>query len=307
MRHRQVEAFRSVMLAGSVTEAAKMLHISQPSVSRLVGDLERAVGFALFERRQGRIFPTAEAVEFYEEVERSFLGLDRLMRYAQNVADLRNAHLTISGMPALSMELIPNIVGELVLRYPSARITIEARSSERIVDWVAGQHCDVGFAAPPYDVRGVVSCLEMSMPCVAVMPKTHRLCRFDAVPVKELRGEKVITLSSPIVKSYLRQALGSSDIDHVDTTLSLVAHRLVEQGLGVGIMEPLTVRALDRSSLVMRPLTPRIPFDFAMLAAERRASSKTVREIRDIAIDHVKRLADAYGIDISLKLPQESR
>jgi DNA-binding transcriptional LysR family regulator len=66
VRHRQVEAFRSVMIAGSITEAANALHISQPSVRRLIGDLEASVGFKLFERKHGRIYPTAEAIQLSE-------------------------------------------------------------------------------------------------------------------------------------------------------------------------------------------------------------------------------------------------
>ena len=58
---RQVEAFRAVMMSGGITAAATMLNISQPSVSRLIADMERAVGFRLFDRRGARVHPTAQA------------------------------------------------------------------------------------------------------------------------------------------------------------------------------------------------------------------------------------------------------
>ena len=48
MNLRQLEAFRATIRAGSITGAANMMHISQPSVSRLIADLEHSVGFALF-------------------------------------------------------------------------------------------------------------------------------------------------------------------------------------------------------------------------------------------------------------------
>lgn len=48
MRHRQVEAFRAVMIAGTITAAGRMLRISQPSVSRLIADFERQIGLDLF-------------------------------------------------------------------------------------------------------------------------------------------------------------------------------------------------------------------------------------------------------------------
>ena len=50
MNMRQLEAFRATMRSGSITEAAEMMHLSQPSVSRLIIDLEHAVGFPLFIR-----------------------------------------------------------------------------------------------------------------------------------------------------------------------------------------------------------------------------------------------------------------
>lgn len=51
MNLRQIEAFRAAMEFGSATAASEVLHITQPAVSRLVADLEIAVGFQLFERR----------------------------------------------------------------------------------------------------------------------------------------------------------------------------------------------------------------------------------------------------------------
>ncbi|MBL0916281.1 MAG: LysR family transcriptional regulator, partial [Sphingopyxis sp.] len=75
---RQVEAFRAVMMSGGITAAATMLNISQPSVSRLIADMERAVGFRLFDRRGARVHPTAQAQALYEAVRRSLPRLGRL-------------------------------------------------------------------------------------------------------------------------------------------------------------------------------------------------------------------------------------
>ena len=58
MNLRQIEIFRAVMSAGSITGAARLLHVSQPSVSRMVRHLELQLGVALFERRNGRLFAT---------------------------------------------------------------------------------------------------------------------------------------------------------------------------------------------------------------------------------------------------------
>lgn len=57
---RQIEAFHAVMTSGTTARAAQVLRISQPAVSKAIASLERAVGFALFDREKGRLVPTPE-------------------------------------------------------------------------------------------------------------------------------------------------------------------------------------------------------------------------------------------------------
>ena len=88
MNMRQLEAFRATMRSGSITEAATMMHLSQPSVSRLISDLEHAVGFPLFVRSGRGLSPTVEAKTFYDGVEGMFMGIDRLQELANVIAFL---------------------------------------------------------------------------------------------------------------------------------------------------------------------------------------------------------------------------
>ena len=60
--HRHIEVFRAVMAAGSATGAAELLHSSQPTVSRELARLETLLGYALFERSQGRLRPDRKSV-----------------------------------------------------------------------------------------------------------------------------------------------------------------------------------------------------------------------------------------------------
>ena len=78
MKFKQIETFRVVMLTRSMTLAAKELHTTQPNISRFIAQLEAETGLHLFERKAGRLTPTAEGEAFYQEVQRSFLGMDAL-------------------------------------------------------------------------------------------------------------------------------------------------------------------------------------------------------------------------------------
>ena len=80
--HRQVEAFRAVVHTGTTVDAAPLLHTFQPSISRLIRELEAAVHLKLFDRVKGRLLLTAEGSAFHDEVRRSFAGLQRLSEVA---------------------------------------------------------------------------------------------------------------------------------------------------------------------------------------------------------------------------------
>ncbi len=78
MSFRHIEAFRAVMATGSMTEASRRLHTSQPQVSRLIGQLEGITGLPLFDRGGSRLIPTLDGTRFHAEVERAFVGLASL-------------------------------------------------------------------------------------------------------------------------------------------------------------------------------------------------------------------------------------
>ncbi len=68
---RHIEIFHAVMTTGNLTEAARMLHTSQPTVSRELARFEKVLGLRLFERTRGRLQPTVQGLRLFEEVQRS--------------------------------------------------------------------------------------------------------------------------------------------------------------------------------------------------------------------------------------------
>ena len=75
---RQIEVFRAIMMAGSISGAGRMLHVSQPAVSRVLALTESRLGYRLFERVKSRLSPTAEARRLYAEVEQVYGGIERV-------------------------------------------------------------------------------------------------------------------------------------------------------------------------------------------------------------------------------------
>ncbi|WP_457155575.1 LysR family transcriptional regulator, partial [Mesorhizobium sp. P5_C1] len=90
---RLIETFRAIMMVGTVTGAAEMLHTSQPALSRSLQRLESVVGLSLFKRTKGRLVPTAHALAFFEEVQKSYIGLEHLAHVAQKLKTLKAGHI----------------------------------------------------------------------------------------------------------------------------------------------------------------------------------------------------------------------
>ena len=133
LSHRQIEAFRAIIESGSVTAAADLLFLTQPSVSRLLADLEAELGFALFARIGRSLTPTPEADALYEEVRRSFVGLQEISRVADDIRQYRSGSLKIAAMPALGLQFLPGAIADFTAERPGIAVSLRVRSSHAVV------------------------------------------------------------------------------------------------------------------------------------------------------------------------------
>src|SRR3990170_3218630 len=111
LNFRQIETFRAVMAAGSISGAAQLLFVSQPAVSRLLSHTERSVGFALFERIRGRLYATPEAKQLFTEVESACLGVRRVNELARDLSENRRGVLRLVSHATIGRMLIPHAIG----------------------------------------------------------------------------------------------------------------------------------------------------------------------------------------------------
>ena len=85
MRLRHIEIFHAIYTTGSITNAAKILHVSQPSVSKVLSHAELQLGFNLFDRVKGRLIPTDEAEMLFDEVDKIYQQMRSIKNTAQNI------------------------------------------------------------------------------------------------------------------------------------------------------------------------------------------------------------------------------
>lgn len=290
LNHRQLEAFQAVMQVGSITRAADLLGITQPAVSRLIGALEHAIGYDLFERQKGRLLATPEARALCESVEKSFIGIDKVAQAAADIRLFKRGALQIASMPAIALGFLPRVVSQFATERPGINVSIQIRSSQKVMELIATQQFDIGLAA----VRGghplvtVEPLLQTSMVCV--IPENHRLAEKDVITPKDLENQVFISLGEEwgtrhLVDSAFDTAGISSRLTTVDTQLSEAACAFAREGFGVSLVEPISAAESLGRGVVARPFEPAIPYDYSLLYPRHRPRGR----LTEAFVDNLKK------------------
>lgn len=294
---KQVEAFYRVFIAGSVTAAAQQLYVSQPAVSRLVADLELAVGLTLFERKNRRLFPTPEGRMLFNEIEKTFVGLEKIASRAEEIRSFRSGSIRIAAMPALSFSILPTVIKEFTLACPGIHISHNLSSSESVFDWLGSHQMDIGIAALP--AHKTVAQIELlpSPPCCCILPAGSALAHHDVIAPQDLAGVPFISL---MASSMLRrridavfQAAGVQRQMVMETPYSLSAMQFAKLGIGTTIVDPFSARALVDDSIIVKPFVPEIPYEFGLLFPGSAALSLAAQKFVDMLRDKVRQAGGA--------------
>jgi DNA-binding transcriptional LysR family regulator len=273
LSHRQIDFFRAVMSTGHVTRAAELLHTSQPTVSRELARLEQVLGFDLFERVKGRLKPTVRALALMEEVEQSYVGLERIAATALGLRAYAHGRLQLACLPALSHALLPDAIRRFVLRQPEAAVGLTPIESPQLEAALSEQRFDLGLSERHEAPAACELTTLLVADEVAVLPAGHALAGKAVLAPADFAGQSFISLSpaDPYrqqVDTLFAQA-GVSRVMRLETPSAVSVCALVRQGLGLGIVNPLTALELAGSGaeggLVVRPLNVSIPFHVALI------------------------------------------
>ncbi|MCG8420086.1 MAG: LysR substrate-binding domain-containing protein [Proteobacteria bacterium] len=270
MTLRQIEAFRAVMITGSITKAASELHVSQPAVSRILADLEDSIGFKLFARINRTMIPTDEGRAFFEDVERSFTGLEELKRSAQAIGACFRGRVRVIFVPGVGSKIIADVIEKFKKENPEIAVTVEVEPSQRLFELVATKRFDVGISTTlPTDMGSIKvrRCAQGSAVCI--LPRGHRLSKQKTISPQDLEGESFISFcSDSIARNRIDAEFIKAEVTRelqIEARTTSVIISMVESGLGVSIIGP--VFDLDRVSehVEVRPFRPKIHTDLVFL------------------------------------------
>lgn len=289
---RQIEAFRAVMLSGSVVGAAKLLNVTQPGVSRTIGHLELHLGYELFERRGRRIFPTPEAEALYREVERLYVGVEQIGQAAMDIRFHRAGALRVATLPALSQWLVPRVVADFLRERPKVSLFAQTMTSRQIAELVATRQFDLGVVELPLTKPGIRVMPLEPVPIVAVMPSNHRLAERKRISLKDLHEERMILMSQHSYARYqIDDALSSMGVVPqvvIETPTSSLAWALVAAGAGVTLLSRWTAGLEPAPGTQIVPLKEPLASRYAAILPEDSSPMALAEEFARELADELK-------------------
>lgn len=291
---RQVNAFRAVMLTGGMTSASEVLGLTQPAISRLIRDLEARLDLVLFERRSNQLVPTPHAVALASEVERSFVGLERIAEFARALKTQTAGSLRIAALPALAAGVLPRFLAGFLRDRPRLCASIMGLSSHAVIEAVANGQVDFGYAAAPVDQPGLLTQTE-PVAAVAIVPQNHPLAARPLLDAAHFAGERFIGLGSgALLRARIDAALANvKRSTTIETQLSQIACLLVCEGAGVSIVDPYSANEYAGRGLVPKPLAMHIEAGFVCLRLKHRPTSDLALSFMAEFSAHLKRLGKA--------------
>lgn len=287
----QLRSFQAVALAGSFTGAAKRLNLSQPTITRQVGELEEQFGVELFHRRGRRVELSDLGKSLLAITERVFTPVEEAAELLAAASGLRTGHLRVSAVGALD---VIHALRAFALDYPGVKVSLTVCNSETAAQSLVDFRADVAMLAASEPDSRFHHVDFGSRPLVIYVGKAHRWAGRESVRFGEIMGEHLIireigSVTRAMFETACARAGLSPDI-RMEINNRDAFREAIAQGLGIGVLGDRGLAPDDRLHRVrISDLDARVERQLACLCERRNA--RLIRAFLDAGASIVGELA----------------
>lgn len=266
MELRVLRYFLTIAREGSITNAANVLHVTQPTLSRQIHDLEEELGQRLFVRGSRNMSLTAEGMILRKRAEEIISMVDKTEAEFHSMSNVVSGDIYIGGGETEAVKLIAQIVCELRSAYPEIHHHLYSGNAEDVTERLDKGLLDFGLLIQPADISKYD---YLNIPAKdtwgVIMRKDSSLAEKETIRKEDLLNVPLICSRQVISKERHRNEFAEwfgEDFDKLDivTTFNLVynAAIMVEAGVGYAITIDKIANTTESSSLCFRPLRPQL-------------------------------------------------
>ncbi len=255
----QLLAFCRVVEEESFTRAARVLHRSQPAVTKQVARLEQDLGMLLLDRKGRQVSPTASGRLVYTYAKRVSTTISDLEVLVRDMHTPGHGHVWVGSVTALSVYTLPPLLAAFTTRWPKVRLHVRTGQIQETVERVLTNDVDVGFVTVPVSHSGLIATPLFRDPVVLVASPALARDLPRPLPLSDLGHLPQVGYQAPsrfrsFVDAALEQAGVSPEVSlEFDSQEAVVT--MVGLGFGAAFVPLSTVKAaLASGALVALPV-----------------------------------------------------
>lgn len=262
MEIRVLRYFLTVVREESITKASKVLHITQPTLSRQLSQMEDEVGVKLFNRGTKKITLTNEGILLRRRAEEILHLVDKTEKELVEQEEQIEGKITIGCGEIASVQLLPDIFKSFHDKYPRVTFDIFTATADVVKEQMDKGLIDIGLLLEPIDIEKYDFVrLQMKEKWVVVMRPDDPMAHKDSITAKDLSGLPLILPRRLKVQSELASWFGNhfENLNVLFTSnLSTNACIMVNHGLAYSLVVEGAIPFWDNTKIVYRPLSPEL-------------------------------------------------
>lgn len=262
MEIRVLRYFLAVVREESITKAAELLHITQPTLSRQLAQMEEEMGIKLFDRGTRKIVLTNEGMLLRRRAEEILELVDKTERELVEQDEMVEGTVSLGCGDLAAVQVMPDLIRGFHERYPAVTFDLYTATADHVKERMDRGVTDVGLLLEPinkekYDYIN----LNRREQWVVVMSPDSPLAELDAVSPKDLRGLPLILPHRLSVQSELARWFGDEfEKLNILFTSNLPSNSsiMVHYGLAYSIIVKGSIFFWDPEKITYRPLLPEL-------------------------------------------------
>jgi len=211
----QLNIFCKVIELKSFSRAGKAVHLSQPTVSSHIKDLEDHLDCRLIDRLSKEAVPTKAGELLYEYAKRMLALRDETETALAEFNGKIRGHLVIGGSTIPGTYLMPQLIGDFKKLYPDVIVSLKIGDTENIIEGILKGNLELGIVGAKADTQKIVQSKLIEDEMRLIVPANHRWA-----------GEKRISLKRLIKEPFVVREQGSGTLKSIYQSLSEQGHRL---------------------------------------------------------------------------------
>jgi LysR family carnitine catabolism transcriptional activator len=237
---RHIRAFLALARAGSFTRAAAELHMSQPTLTVQIQQLEQAVGIKLFDRSKRHVALTPAGRDLLLPLERILTDVESIAASTEELLEHRRGLVTVAALPSMAAGLLPKAIKALSASYPGIRVRVHDCVAATVAVMVKSGQVDFGISSQTTGDRELTShVLLMDRLCAVVAP-SHALADKRNISLKELARHPLVLMmkdsSSRQIVDLAFDREGLVPTVAYEATYASTVGGMVRAGLGIGLL-----------------------------------------------------------------------